>query len=187
MEPLARQLKELPARVGAMPAAAKAILAAIVVAAAAAAVVVTLQPGRKLDDREVAGIRHLVASSVPGLAAGAVTLVDGKGNVLSSETPWGEASAWQRKLERDLEARVVDLLEQAVGPGAVVARITATVDSSEVSTSAETVDPDLTALRSERRVAQQQQSDASAPGGIAGAAANQPLQQSPAPQGNVNR
>jgi flagellar M-ring protein FliF len=154
---------------------------------ASAAVVLNLQPGRALDDREIAGIRHLVASAVPGLAAGAVTLVDGKGNVLSAETPWGEATAWQKKMEKDLEARIVELLEQAVGPGAVVARVTAAVDASEVSQSAETVDPDATALRSERHVTQQQQQDASAPAGVAGAAANQPLRPTPPAQGSTNR
>src|SRR5512142_3438463 len=117
---------------------------------ASAAVVLNLQPGRSLDDREIAGIRHLVASAVPGLSTANVTLVDGQGNVLSSESAWGEATTQQRKMERDLERRVVELLEQAVGPGAVVARITAQLDSSEVSTSSETVDPDATALRSER-------------------------------------
>jgi flagellar M-ring protein FliF len=154
---------------------------------AQAAVVVNLQPGRALGEREIAGIRHLVASAVPGLSASAVTLVDGKGNVLSADTPWGEASAWQKKLEHDLETRVVELLEQAVGPGAVVARVTAQVDASEVSTSAEVVDPDATALRSERRVTQSQSQDATGPAGVAGAAANQPLQPQPQVQGSVNR
>ncbi len=154
---------------------------------ASAAVVLSLQPGRSLDERELAGIRHLVASAVPGLSASAVTLVDGKGNVLSTDGPWGEANAYQRKLERDLETRVVDLLEQAVGSGAVVARVTASLDSSEVQTTAEAVDPDATALRSERKVSQQQQQDTQGPAGVAGAAANQPLVPlAPAP-GTVNR
>ena len=143
---------------------------------ASAAVVLNLQPGRSLEDREVAGIRHLVASAVPGLNAGNVTLVDGRGNVLTSDGPWGEATAQQRKMERELERRVVELLEQAVGPGAVVARITAQLDSAEVSTSSETVDPDSTALRSERHVTHAQSQDTTAAGGLAGAAANQPLQ-----------
>jgi flagellar M-ring protein FliF len=154
---------------------------------ASAAVVLNLQPGRSLDDREIAGIRHLVASAVPGLSTANVTLVDGKGNVLSSESAWGEASAQQRKMEHDLERRVVELLEQAVGPGAVVARITAQLDSSEVSTSSETVDPDATALRSERHVTHAQSSDGSAVAGIAGAAANQPLQPAAPVGGNVSR
>ena len=143
---------------------------------ASAAVVLNLQPGRSLDERELAGIRHLVASAVTGLSASNVTLVDGRGNVLATESAWGEATAQQRKIEHDLERRVVELLEQAVGPGAVVARVTAQLDSAEVSTSAETVDPDATALRSERHVTQSQSQDASAVGGVAGAAANQPLQ-----------
>ncbi|GEJ56996.1 flagellar basal-body MS-ring/collar protein FliF [Anaeromyxobacter diazotrophicus] len=154
---------------------------------ASAAVVLNLQPGRTLEDREVAGIRHLTASAVPGLAPGAVTVVDGKGNVLSAETSWGEANAFQRKLERDLETRVRELLEQAVGAGAVVAKVSAQVDAAEVSTSSETVDPDATALRSERHVTQSQSQDASAPAGVAGAAANQPLAAQPQPAGAVNR
>jgi flagellar M-ring protein FliF len=153
---------------------------------AQAAVVVNLQPGRALDEREIAGIRHLVSSAVPGLSAEAVTLIDGKGNALSSDTAWGAASSYQRAIEHDLERRVVGLLEQAVGPGSVVAKVTATVDSAEVSTSAEAVDPDATAVRSERTVSQQQQQNASAQGGVAGAAANQPLQPLAGGQGAVN-
>lgn len=154
---------------------------------ASAAVVVNLQPGRSLNEREVAGIRHLVASAVPSLSTGSVTLIDGKGNVLSADSPWGEASAFQRKLERDFETRVVELLEQAVGAGAVVARVTAQIDASEVSSNSEAVDPDATAVRSERRVAQSQNQDSSAPAGVAGAAANQPLQPQLMAQGAVNR
>ncbi|MBI5067655.1 MAG: flagellar M-ring protein FliF [Deltaproteobacteria bacterium] len=154
---------------------------------ASAAVVLALQPGRTLEDREVAGIRHLVASAVPGLSAGAVAVVDGKGSVLSSDAPWGEATSYQRRLERDLQQRIVDLLEQAVGPGAVVARVTATVDAAEVQSTAETVDPDQSALRSERKVAQTQQQDAQGPAGVAGAAANQPLQATQIATGSVNR
>jgi flagellar M-ring protein FliF len=143
---------------------------------ASAAVVVNLQPGRTLGDREIAGIRHLVSAAVPGLASEGVTVVDGKGEVLTAEGGWGQALGYQKKLEHDLERRVVDLLEQAVGPGAVVARITAAVDANEVQTSAEVVDPDTTALRSERRVTQSAQgATTGAAGGVAGAAANQPL------------
>src|SRR5512134_3938804 len=86
---------------------------------ASAAVVLNLQPGRTLAERELSGIRHLVASAVPGLSVSAVTLVDGRGEALTSGTPWNESNAFQRRLEEDLQQRVVSLLEQAVGPGAV--------------------------------------------------------------------
>jgi flagellar M-ring protein FliF len=143
--------------------------------AASASVVVNLQPGRALGDREIAGVRHLVASAVPGLDVSRVTVVDGRGEVLSPEGGWGEALGWQRRLERDLEQRVVDVLSRAVGAGAVVARVTAQVDATEVQTSAEAVDPEASALRSERRLSQETRGGASSPGGVAGAAGNQPL------------
>jgi flagellar M-ring protein FliF len=150
-------------------------------------VVLNLQPGRTLSERELSGIRHLVASAVPGLSASSVTLVDGRGEALTDGAPWGEANAYQRRLEHDLEQRVMGLLEQAVGAGAVVARVTANVDASEITQSAEVVDPDASALRSERTVTQSQSQDAQGPAGVAGAAANQPLAPQPLAQGSVNR
>jgi flagellar M-ring protein FliF len=152
---------------------------------AAASVVVNLQPGRRLGDREIAGVRHLVSSAVPGLDASAVTVVDGRGEVLSPEGSWGEALGWQRRLERDLEQRVADVLGPAVGSGAVVARVTAQVDATEVQTSAEAVDPDATALRSEHKSSQETRNEAGGAGGVAGAAANQPL--APAGQASASR
>jgi len=143
--------------------------------AAAASVVVNLQPGRTLGERELAGIRHLVASAVPGLAPGAVSVMDGRGQVLTSEGALGEAMGYQRRMEKDLESRVVDLLEQAVGQSAVVARITATVDANEVQTSAQVVDPESATVRSERKLSQQTTTSGATGGGLAGAAGNQPL------------
>lgn len=155
--------------------------------AASAAVVLNLQPGRTLDERELAGVRHLVASAVPGLAPNSVTIVDGRGSVLAAESTWGEeVGSYQRKLERDLEQRIVGILEPAVGVGEVVARVTASVDSSEVNTLSDVVDPEATVLRNERTVAQNQNQDSTGRSGIAGAAANQPLtpQASGSPGGN---
>ncbi len=143
-----------------------------------AAVVVNLQPGRTLGDKELAGVRHLVSSAVSGLSAEQVTVVDGKGTVLAAESGLGQAAAQkQRDIERDLEGRIVSLLEPAVGQGAVIAKVTATVDSSEVSSQEEKFDPEGAVLRSERKVASQQQQQDRSAGGVAGAAANQPLQQ----------
>jgi flagellar M-ring protein FliF len=143
---------------------------------ASAAVVLNLQQGRSLGERELAGVRHLVSSAVPGLPADAVTVVDGRGAVLSGDAAWDDpAAVYQRKLERDLEQRVVSLLEPVVGAGAVIARITAVVDSSQVSSNAEVVDPELSALKSERTLAQNQSQTSTSGAGVAGAAANTPL------------
>lgn len=146
---------------------------------ASAAVMVTLQPAHTLAERELAGIRHLVASAVPGLSAQAVTVVDGRGAVLSADDEWGaDVQGYQRKLERDLEQRVVTLLEPVVGPGQVVARVNAALDAAEVTTTDDAFDPDGAVLKSERTVAQNQSQDAQRrQGGVVGAAANQPLSQ----------
>lgn len=143
---------------------------------ASAAVMVNLQPGHTLSERELAGIRHLVASAVPGLPAEGVTIVDGRGAVLSVEDEWGaDVEGFQRKTERDLEQRVVTLLEPVVGVGQVVARVTANVDAAEVTTTDDAFDPDGAVLKSERTVAQNQSSNSQKRQGVVGAAANQPL------------
>ncbi|HVE83611.1 MAG TPA: flagellar basal-body MS-ring/collar protein FliF [Myxococcales bacterium] len=144
---------------------------------AAAAVALSLQPGRTVGERELAGIRHLVASAVTGLSPDAVTVVDGDGKVLTEvEGSADSAASFQKKVERDLEERIVSLLEPVVGRGAAMVRVAATVDASEVQRSAETFDPDQTALRSERKVSTSQSQERSRnTGGVAGAAANDPL------------
>jgi flagellar M-ring protein FliF len=142
---------------------------------ASAAVVLNLQPGRTLADKEVSGIRHLVSSSVPGLVADKVTLVDGHGSVLAGDEGKGREADEQRAMERSLEQRIVELLEPAVGAGAVVAKVSAAVDSSDVETTSDAYDPESAAVRSEHHLNELIQSDSGGPAGLAGAAANQPL------------
>jgi flagellar M-ring protein FliF len=83
---------------------------------AAAAVVLNLHPGRTMHERELAGVRHLVASAVAGLDADSVTVVDQKGTVLSGDhSQAGKLVAQEREIESALEQRIVDVLEPAVG------------------------------------------------------------------------
>jgi len=51
----------------------------------AASVLVGLYAGRQLTDRQLAGVIHLVAFSVPGLDAEQVSVVDNNGKLLSSQ------------------------------------------------------------------------------------------------------
>ncbi len=157
---------------------------------ASASVVVVLQPGRTLAERELAGIRHLVSSSTPGLPADSVTVLDGRGAVLSADSAWDSPEAsYQRKLEREFEQRIVTLLEPVVGAGAVIAKVTATVDNSQVNQNSEVFDPDQVALRSERTTSGNSSNQTSTTQGVAGAQANIPLapqqpQQGPTQQGS---
>lgn len=153
-----------------------------------ATVVVMLQPGRTLGERELAGIRHLVSSSVPGLPPDQVTVIDGRGAVLSSDSAWDSPEAsYQRKLERDFEQRIVGLLEPVVGQGAVIARVTASVDATQVNQNSEVFDPDAVALRSERKVTQSSSTQQNTQAGVAGAQANVPLQQPPPQAGPTSQ
>jgi flagellar M-ring protein FliF len=144
--------------------------------AASAAVVLNLQPGRVLGEKEVEGIRHLVSSAVTGLSLSQVSVMDGQGTVLAAEAD-KSASAEAKPMEKDLETRIVALLEPVVGRGAVIAKVTAAMDETEVHSQAETYDPDGAVLRSEHKSGQSSGSGPVAaqtiPEGVAGAAANQ--------------
>src|SRR5581483_5161564 len=142
---------------------------------AVAAVVLNLQPGRAMTDKELAGVRHLVAAAVTGLDSDAVTVVDGRGNVLAGDTSAGaKAASEQHELERNLEQRITDLLEPAIGTGAVVAKVTAAFDASDVETTADAFDPDSTAVRSEHKTTEVTNQEGPGAAGVAGAVANQP-------------
>ena len=143
---------------------------------AAAAVVLNLQPGRAVEERELAGIRHLVSAAVAGLSPESVTVMDGRGAVLSGDrSQSAKVASEQRELEGSLEQRIIDLLEPVAGRGAVVAKVTATVDTREMESTSDAYDPDTTAVRSERKTTELITSDSTASSGVAGAAANQPL------------
>jgi flagellar M-ring protein FliF len=143
---------------------------------ASAAVVLNLQAGRTMQDRELAGVRHLVASAVPGLAPEGVTIVDQRGTVLSGDlTASGKLAKEQRDIESGLEQRITDLLEAAVGRSAVVAKVTAALDTTEIETTQDTYDPDTATVRSEHKTTETVNSDGTTGQGVAGAAANQPV------------
>jgi flagellar M-ring protein FliF len=141
-----------------------------------AAVVLNLQPGRTMQERELAGVRHLVASSVAGLDPNSVSILDGRGTVLSGDrSETAKLASQEHELESTLEQRIVALLEPAVGAGAVVAKVTAALDTSEVETTQDAYDGDQQVVRSERKTTEQTNSDGTSGSGVAGAAANVPL------------
>ena len=94
-----------------------------------ASIVLSLRGAEALDQRQVAGIRQLVAAAVPGLKAEAVTLVDGAGNLLAETAAAGadplaagDAESYRAALEDRLRGKIVQLLERSVGRGMVTPR-----------------------------------------------------------------
>ena len=87
--------------------------------APSASVLLTLHSGRTLDAAHVAGIVQLVASSVTGLTADRVAVVDSTGALLKAASGAGSAQRqpdFAEKMELDLVRRVEGVLAPLVGP-----------------------------------------------------------------------
>lgn len=148
-----------------------------------ASVLLTLYPGRVLDKAQVAGIVHLVASSVPEMNPKAVSVVDQHGALLSQvgEGQPGGAESQQLEYVRTLEQmyakRIVDLLEPVLGRDNVRAQVTADIDFSEMEQTSEQHRPNQgnneAAVRSTQLVESGSSTDQPAPG-VPGAVANLP-------------
>ena len=153
---------------------------------ATASVMLQLYPGRRLEPGQVAAIVHLVASSVPELAASDVTLVDQAGTLLNSPDENAEQAAstrqleYTRKLEEGYQRRIVEMLEPMVGPGRVRATVTADLDFTQTEETHENYDPQKTAVRSEQTSKEARKGGDGAEG-IPGALSNQPPGTSGAP------
>jgi flagellar M-ring protein FliF len=147
-----------------------------------ASVLIQLHNGKVLDRAQVAGIVHLVSSSVPELSPKNVSVVDQAGNLLASERA-GSAGMdaaqldYVTQIEVNTIKRIEDILAPIVGPGNVRAQVTADVDFSQVENVAETYGPnqatDKAAIRSQSSN-ESSTPGASSPQGVPGALSNQP-------------
>ncbi|HRP28131.1 MAG TPA: flagellar basal-body MS-ring/collar protein FliF [Burkholderiaceae bacterium] len=157
-----------------------------------ASVVLTLYPGRTLDRTQIAGIVHLVASSVAELAPKNVSVLDQTGTLLSGG---GDAAAtsgldaqqlqYVSQVEQGMTRRIFDLLEPVVGRDNLRASVTAELDFSQSESTSELFTPNQ-GPQADRAVRSQQSSEvgtsgAAQPAGVPGAASNQPPQQATAP------
>ena len=146
---------------------------------ATASVMLQLYPGRRLEPGQVAAIVHLVASSVPELAANDVTVVDQAGSLLNSPDENAETAISTRqleythKLEESYQRRIVELLEPLVGAGRVRATVTADLDFTVSEETHENYDPKKTAVRSEQTSNETRRAGDGVEG-VPGALSNQP-------------
>ncbi|MEZ5664951.1 MAG: flagellar basal-body MS-ring/collar protein FliF [Burkholderiaceae bacterium] len=155
-----------------------------------ASVLLTLFPGRTLDKAQIAGIVHLVASSVPELNPKAVSVVDDAGTLLSG-SPDAQAQGadlqklqYVQQIEQLYTRRILDMLEPLVGRGNVKAQVNAQVDFSMVESTSEQHRPNQGGepgtVRSQQ-IVEDTTGKAAQPAGIPGAATNQPPGASSAP------
>lgn len=144
---------------------------------AKASVVLKLRNNRPLAPSTVAGIAGLVAASVESLRPESVVIIDTFGRPLThkageeDDTIAGAPLERQQRIERDMSAKVVALLEPVVGAGHVRVNVSARLNGNSQEETEERWDP-TTVIRS-RQSSTDTGSTASA-GGIAGVRANAP-------------
>lgn len=158
-----------------------------------ASVLLTLHPGRTLDRGQLAGIVHLVASSVPEMKANSVSVLDDTGKLLSTPTDGSgvtgssdsEQLQYVQQLEQTYSRRILDMLEPMVGKQNVKANVTAELDFSQTESTTEShkpnQTPDSSAVRSQQTVESTNGASSTPVPGVPGATTNQPPAQSSAP------
>ena len=157
-----------------------------------ASVLLSLYPGRTLDRTQLAGIVHLVASSVPEMNSTAVSVLDDTGKLLSSPPDGSgglgadaEQLQYAQQIEQLYSQRILDILEPIVGKQNVRAQVTAELDFSQTESTTEShtpnQTPDSSAIRSQQLVESGGSVSPIAPSGVPGATTNQPPAQPAAP------
>lgn len=151
-----------------------------------ASVLLSLHGGRTLDRTQLAGIIHLVASSVPEMSPSAVSVLDDTGKLLSSPSDGSggalgvdaEQLQYVRQVEQLYSRRILDILEPLVGRQNVKAQVTAELDFSQTESTTESHKPnqapEVSAVRSQQVVESSGAAGTSPPSGVPGATTNQP-------------
>lgn len=146
-----------------------------------ASVILQLKPGRHLESEQVTAIVNLVASAIPELESGQVTVVDNQGRLLSAPRRTDELAMREQqfefasRLEESYARRIEALLEPLVGMGRVRAQVVAQVEMSTSEEAREQYRPDSQIVRTEQ-LAEETSRTGSGPQGIPGALSNQPPQ-----------
>lgn len=142
-----------------------------------ASVLLKLRPGAELDKKQIKGIANFVATGVDGLKPENVTIIDEFGNLLTPKSAEGDEIGedanrlqYVREVEKGYVQRIETMLAKVLGPGKVVARVTADLDFSSNEREEESYDPGGQVVRSERTV--EEGVGAAQRGGIPGVVSN---------------
>lgn len=125
---------------------------------ATASVVLKLKNPIGLSKSQIAGITHLMASSVEGLKPENISIIDYNGNLLSSEIGSdmlaGLTSSQlgvRKNVEKYLENKAQTMLNGVIGPGRSIVRVTAELNFQQVERTSEIFDPNSPVIRSEEK------------------------------------
>ncbi|CAN5446765.1 flagellar basal-body MS-ring/collar protein FliF [soil metagenome] len=160
-----------------------------------ASVLVNLYPGKTLDPAQLAGIVHLISSSVPELTTKNVSVVDQSGTLLSKNDDNGNVNGldpsqleYVKRLEQQTQTRIATILEPILGRDNYRVQVNADVDFSQSEQSSESYKPNgdiaNAALRSQQ-INESNSKNGAESGGVPGALTNQPAAAPTAPIGQA--
>jgi|GEM_PF-750570 len=147
---------------------------------ASASVMLQLMGSKRMPKNTVEAIQNLVAASIPELDKSAVTIVDSSGNLLSSKDDpqtagEGESmQSYQSQMEKRMESRLTTMLEQVVGAGQAVVRVSAKINRQYVEQNSKKYNPDEQVLRSQSSTEENRKSVDASASGVPGVASNTP-------------
>lgn len=133
-----------------------------------ASVALKLRGVSNLNKNEIAAVRHLVATAVPGLKPQHVTIVDSRGVLLAkgqdeasgdNSAASEEAEDYRVAYEKRVRETIERLLEQSVGMGKVKAEVHADIDFDRIVTNQEKYDPEGQVARSVQSVTESEKSN----------------------------
>lgn len=131
-----------------------------------ASVTLQLKPNKTISQATVAGIQNLVAKSVEGMQPDAVTVVDHKGRVISTEpidkTSIAGMTAAQHQqqieVEQYLAQKVQSMLDNVLGADNASVKVTADLNFTQIEKTITDYDPEKQVVRSEQNITEKSQS-----------------------------
>lgn len=127
-----------------------------------ASVVIKQRPGAELSKPQLLGIVNLITSSVAGLTQENVSVIDTDGGLIWSKESnkpgfLNDDQMKQKKLfEDNIKRQIQAMMEQMVGPGRAITRVSAELDLKEIITNEDIYDPERTAVRSEQKIVEKE-------------------------------
>ncbi len=122
---------------------------------------IQLDLNQSLSRAKVESIVRLVANAVEGLDSSRVSVVDTRGRVIFRGNA-GEAGEmagmggtlleYKKNIEKEITDNVQSMLEEVVGIGNAIVRVSAEIDTSEVVVSEEEYDPTVVVVRSNKLI-----------------------------------
>lgn len=140
---------------------------------ASASIVLKMRGAARLDRGQVQGVRHLVATAVPGLKPEHISILDDRGTLLARGGDIGEDGlaamnaeeqrvAFEGRLTRALE----QLLEPSLGIGNVRTEVSVDMDFDRVVTNEEIFYPEGQVVRSTQTISEANQNRENDPGAV---------------------